>query len=262
MMTPPVCGHFSIPGTTAAANTVITRLIAPFMGRSGAAPFSFLVDPAQKPDGSAIATLGKPGWIGPSSAFTHVTDLFYTSLTTQHSLFILQPLNYTYFTAAVPKNTTAITLAADPGVYSTKFKYPLPGSAIVPNVADNAISTGDYCAYPLNDGTWQLDKVASGSGTTPVLTTGTPNNTGAGIAQYAPFFFFGIQTDTNPCTGMPHPLFHSNVNTQTEKFQAAAGGSMGLFASLHKGDPMIFYSSNGTNAGILEVLAGFYSTEF
>lgn len=245
---PPVCGSFGVSQATAAANTVFTRLIPPFVNQSPSAPKMFVYDPGQ----------GVPNWWTPSDAWAHVTDLVYTSLTTAHSLYILRPLNWTYFTAAVAANTTAVTLAADPGAYATKFKYPLPSSSALPNLANNLIAAGDYCCYQLNDGRWQLDLVASGSGTAPVMTTGTPNVTGAGINAYSPFFWFGAVGDTDPNTGVIQPLLTSVANTKIS--QQTAGFS--LWNSLHRGDPLLFVSSNGTDAGVLNALAGYYSNVF
>lgn len=257
---PPVCGTFDRPRTTASANTTFRRLIAPFTGNSGTAPKLFKVDA----DSTSTSKPGKCNWNGPEDAFSHITDLWYTSETTAHSCYILRPLNYTHFPSAVGSNTTTVTVAYDPGTWATAgvYKYGVAnGDTGVPNFANNAIAANDFVAYQLLDGTWQIDTISSTtSATVYVLTTGTPNVTGAGIAQYAPLFFFGIQTDTDPATGNVHPVFDSIANTNVT-FRSSSNG-FGLWNSLHKGDPMIFHSSNGTTAGLLEVLAGYYSTKF
>ncbi len=251
---PPACGAFGLPRATASANTKIVSIIPPWTA-PGSNNNPFTVDPSQT-DGNGVTGVGP--WLGnPSGAWTHITDLFYTSLTTAHSLYILRPLNWTYTTAAVGSNTTAITLAADPGLFATKFKYPLP-SGKLPNQANNVIAAGDYVAYQWNDGTWHADLVASGSGTAPVLTTGTPSVAGAGINQYAPVFWYGAVGVTDPNTGMNQPLTDSVAASVATRQTYGYG----LWSSLHRGDPLIFVSSNGTDAGILEVLAGYYCNQF
>lgn len=252
----PACGTFSVHRKTASANTVFTQVIPPFCGASGAPPKRFAVDAVSYRGGT-----GKPNWNGPEDAFAHITDLHYTSLTTAHSLYILRPLNWTYVSSAVTSNTTTITVAYDPGTWATAgvYKYGVPsGDSGVPNQANNTIASGDYVAYQLNDGRWAVDVCTTNtSGTTVVLTTGTPNVTGAGIAAYSPIFWFGAVGDTDPATGAVQPLMDSIVNTNVT-FRMGAS-SPGLFHSLHRGDPLIFLSSNGTDAGLLELLSGYYS---
>ena len=254
----PACGTFNINRVTASANTVFTRVIPPFCGNSGSAPKRFTVDAVSYRGGT-----GAPNWNTPSDAFTHITDLWYTSLTTAHSLYVLRPLNWTYVSSAVASNTTTITVAADPGTWATAgvYKYGLPsGDSGVPNLANNTQASGDYYAFQLNDGRWMVDVATGGTtGTTLVLTTGTPNVAGAGIAAYSPIFWFGAVGDTDPATGIIQPLFDSIANTNVT-FRGGAYGA-GLFNNLHRGDPLIFYSSNGTDAGILELLSGYYSNQ-
>lgn len=256
---PPVCGTFNLSRTTASANTVFRRLIPPFCGRSGSAPKMFRTDSSQTATGVNTAN-----WNGPNDAFTHVTDLWYTSLTTAHSLYVLRPLNWTYFPSAVASNTTTVTVAYDPGTWATAghYKYGVgQGGSGVPNFANNALAASDVVAYQLNDGTWQIDTISSTTSSTVfVLGTGTPNVTGAGCLAYSPVFWFGAVGDTDPATGIIHPLLDSIANTNVT-FRSSSYG-FGLFNSLHRGDPMVFHSSNGTDAGILEVLSGYYSTEF
>lgn len=254
---PVVCGTFNNPRLTASANTVFRSLIRPFMG-SSYPPKLFQVDPTSTSTGAP-----KNNFTTDSDAWTHVTDLWYTSLTTAHSLYLLRPLNYTWSTSAVPANTTtSLTVAFNPGAWDTAgiYKY---GSATggVPNYATNAAAANDILAYQLNDGTWQIDTIASTtSATVWVLGTGTPNVTGAGINAYTPIYWFGAVGDTDPATGQIQPLFDSIANTNVTFRSNSAG--FGMWNALHRGDPLIFQSSNGTDAGLLEVLAGYYSTKF
>lgn len=257
MLALPACGSFSKHKKTASANTVITHVIPPFGGNSGSPPKIFNVDAAATYNGRA----GRPNWNGAEDAFGHITDLHYTTTSTAHSIYVLRPLNWTYVESAVASNTTTLTVAYDPGTWATAgvYRYGVgSGGTNVPNQANNTIASGDYVAFQLNDGRWMLDVATTNtSGTTLVLTTGTPNVTGAGIAAYSPIFWLGAVGDTDPATGDVQPLMTTIANTNVT-FRLGAY-SPGLMHSLHKGDPMAFVSSNGTDAGILELLSGYYS---
>jgi hypothetical protein len=245
---------FFVGRATASANTAFTQLIPPFPGAAGA-PLIYSVD------GSGI-----PNWSrspGGTQGYSHVTDLVYTTGNTLHQIAVMRPLNWTTFSAAVAKNVTNIggKVTADPGTWQTAgvYKYPLPGGVTtVAATANNTISTGDYVAYQLSDGTWQLDSIASGTfaGGNLTLTTGTPNTTTGTIAANSPLFWYGIVSDTDPATGMGHPQWDTTANTTNEKFQSNV---CSLVASLHPGDPIFFYSPNGTAAGKLSYVAGFFA---
>ncbi len=121
--------------------------------------------------------------------------------------------------------------------------------------ANNLIAAGDYVMYQASDGTWVLDTVASGSGTTPTLTTNLPTG---GVKAGGLFYFFGVVGDTDPATADVHLNFDAPIagsNTTVTTYTDPAG----LFEVLHRGDPMVIYSSNGTTQGYLQSAAGFYS---
>ncbi len=246
----PIWDTFAVPSATAAGATAFTALIPPYRwgsGGEGGAPSLY-----------GLNVSGGPNWTGQHGAFTHVDTLLYTTAATAHKIGIMRPLNWTTFAAAVAKNATAITLTADPGVFSTNYKYPTPGG-VVPALADDTIATSDYVAYQLNDGTWQLDTIASGTfaGANLVLTTGTANTAGATIAKGNVLFFFGIIGDTDPGTGLGQWQTTSIASaTRATMLQEAVLGGL---KALHRGDPMIFYSPNTTNAGLLDHLSGYYS---
>ena len=254
---PGFCGAFNSTQKTAAANTVFTQIIPPSPLGSSSPPIQY--GPLQPGNFGASASTANqlaytPNW-NRGGAFTHITDLIYTSLTTAHSLYVMRPLNYTYQVSDMTSSSTTMSLAADPGTWATAGVYKYGDGVTVPGTANNTITANDFVAYQTNDGVWRTDTVASGSGTAPVLTTGIPAVTGCKLLAGSPVFWFGIQSDTDPGTGLPQPLVDSVVNTR----QIMSAYGVGLYNNLHRGDPMIFYSSNGTNAGILEVLAGFYS---
>jgi len=250
MRTLPIWDTFAIPEATASGATAFGALIPPYRwgsGGEGAAPNLY-----------GLNTYGTANWQGQNGAFTHIDTLLYTTGATAHKVGVMRPLNWTTFAAAVAKNATSITLTADPGVFSTNYKYATPGG-VVPALADDTIATGDYVAYQLNDGTWQVDTIASGTfaGANLVLTTGTANVTGATIAKGNVLFFFGIIGDSDPATGLGQ--WQTTLALSTVRASLLQESVLGGLKSFHRGDPMIFYSPNTTNAGLMNHMSGYYS---
>ena len=251
--TSPFCGAWNGINSTASANTIINQVVPPFLGNSGP-PNLFSVAGA----GTAANTAnpGTPSWIGGAvqgAAFTHITDVIYTTVTTVHQLYFMSPLNWTTQLSDMTSSSTTMALSADPGTWQVAgvYKY----NTVIPTQASNAIAASDYVVYQLNDGRWVVDKVASGSGTAPVLTTGIPAVTGAKLLAGSPVFWYGVATDTNPFTGTVHPFTDVPANTR----QVMSTYGVGLYNSLRRNDPMIIQSSNGTNAGTFELLTAYYS---
>ena len=248
----PAVGH-----TTASANTVITAICDP--SRAGGRPFLYAVDASQV---GANGYTGKANWTEKSIGLLRVTKLLYTTTSTAHKIGLMRPLNWSYCTAAVAANGTAVTLKDDPGKYSTNYRYPLPGGNTKPiNTADSSLAASDYIAYQLLDGTWVLDLVSAFNTTTfaLTLTTAAPNVTGGGIAIYTPFFTFGIVSDVDPGNYQGHWQTTTIANTnRTDVMQGYNGESV---QPLRYGDPLAFYSPNTSNAGTLDGIFGHYAGE-
>ncbi len=266
----PQCGSFSVPGGTQSANTKITRIIQPFANHQaagGGGPKLWTVDNNQPGyNGQAAKGLnaGLPNWTSDRDGLIHVTDVIYTSVTTSHTLYFMRPLGFTWAKTAIVSNTTAFTVAFDPGSYSTagNFQYPLPSGLVQPALTNNVAGANDFVCWQQLDGTWVVDTISSTSTLTWTMTTGTQNtNANAGIAAFSPIFWFGTGTDVNPRDNQVHPNFLTTPNTNNEKFQSSSAG-MALVQGLARGDPMVVYSTNGTNAGQFSVLSGVYSNLF
>lgn len=237
-----IVGSFHVGQHTETAATVIVSVIPPWPGVSKA----FLQRPAAP---NKLVGLAR----------THITTVCYTTGATAHLIGIMRPFNYTWLTAAIAANGTGLTVYDDPGVYSTNLKYPSPLSTGTATVADNAIAAGDYVAIQLKDGNWHVSTIASGTfgGGNLVLTTAVPNITGGGAAIGAPVYFFGVIANSNPLTGAVNP--QTTIADSLTRDKSWAEANVGPVAALHPGDPMLFYSPNGTNAGTLEFISGFYS---
>jgi hypothetical protein len=242
-----------LPRATQTAGTAITVGVPP-VTHLGVSPLPYRY-------GQFDVTGGRANWLESVAARTVITCALYTTGPTGHTITLLRPLNFCKITAAIAAGGTAITVDADPGVFSSNYRYPLPTGA-VPSVADNAISTGDFVAYQLSDGTWVFDKIASGTfgGANLVLTTGVPNVTGVTVLANSPLFFFGIQTDTDPATGVAHPGTKTIASTNRVN-QFDDGAVIGFGNALHPGDPLLLHSNNATDAGSFEGVAGYYATK-
>ena len=249
----------AVGNATAAANTVFTALCDP--SRAGARPYLYNVANGET---GANGTTGAANWMkdAPSIGLLRVTKLLYTTTTTAHNVGLMRPLNWSYCTAAVANNATAVTLKDNPGAFSTNYRYPLPAGNTKPiNTANNNMAASDYIAYQLKDGTWIVDTVSAFNTTTFALTlaTATPNVTGGGIAIYTPFFWFGIISDTDPGNKQIHWQTTTIANTnRADLLQGYNGESV---QPLHYGDPLLFYSNNDSNAGTLAGIFGHYAGE-
>lgn len=236
----PVLGSLNVNRATAAGATAFVIGVPPFMGQT---PFQFT---------STNCGLG----------ITHLTRLLYTTGATAHQIGIMRPFNWTTTSIVTAKNVAVINLTADPGTYSTTFNYPNAlGSgnavALTAAMADNAIAAGDYLAFQLTDGTWWFDKVSSVATLAITMTTTLPNVTGGGVAAGARVYFFGVIGDKDPNTGIVNPQTTSVASTfRIDQLQDQTGCGI---AGLHRGDPLLFYSPNTTDAGVLEGIFGFYS---
>jgi hypothetical protein len=191
---------------------------------------------------------------------THVTRISYLSGTAQHLLAVMRPKNWATTTQAMPSNSKTMNLGVDPGVYSANYKYPLPAGAVPSLVADHGIASGDYIAYQLDDGSWQLDTVNVVAAPPPVafsINTGTPNRNGATLRAGAPVFYLGLPTLLDPATGMLDPNWNT-VPAASGQAHDIFTDPVGLINALHPGDPMCFISPNGTTAGELELISGHY----
>lgn len=220
---------------------------------------------------SVASSGGRPNWQDQGS-FTHITDLIVTCSTTANIIYLMRPLNWTTFKSAVAKNATSITLTDDPGIYSTNYRYPLPGqtwnppgttNSVGPATADNALAANDLVVYQLADGTWRQDKIASGTfaGNNIVLSTGTPNVTGATIAAGSPLFWYGIFSDTNPATGTVHLIRTPIASTNQQNLLAGTTGGVSSgngVPALNPGDPILVYNPNATATTTVDFIGGDY----
>ncbi len=253
----------TLNGPTGVTNSTTTAFVALLPPWPGAGPGK-LVQKVIVPQGGGLPT------INGGQGVLHITKLSYSCGSTAHKIAIMRPKNWTYFTADFAKALTAIpnaTLKDDPGVYSTNYKY---NGGVAPTCADDAIATGDYVAYQCADGTWIVDIIASGTfGSSLALTSGTPNYTNGKVLAGSPFYFFGIVGGPDPAVGA-NQAYGATGWTWNSDYQVTVSATStldqtildnngsGLMSAFNPGDPLLFYSPNGTNAGTLGYISGYY----
>lgn len=172
---------------------------------------------------------------GKKGKYTYLSGFSYTDSGTQHTITVMREYGRTTLAAALAAAATAVTVAADPG-----------GTG-------NPMAASDYVAIRLDDGSWHYSTIASsGSTTTLVLTTALPSDRTAPIG--APLIFFGAPGDTFH----DNYKFLSNANSSRRDFPPVDGRGP-VARGTKTNSPLILYSNNATNAGILEYTNAGYS---
>jgi hypothetical protein len=259
-----ILGALNAPtNVTATAANAMAVLLPPWPG----VPPGRLMQVVKVPAGT-----GSLPRIEGGEGILHVTKMVLTTPSNTQKIAIMRPRNWTYTTVAIAKGVTVIPNAAlkdDPGLFSTNYKY---NNGLAPAApGDDTIATGDYVAYQLADGTWQVDIIASGTfGSTLTLTTGTPNTTNGYIPANSPFYFFGIITSADPAVSGNmayaaagytwNPDFQATIVASATNDQTVLDNNgYGLMSAFNPGDPLMVYHPQTTAAGILNYVGGFYS---
>ena len=252
-----VLGTFAVPGVRGVtAGTAFTQLVPPFPNAPGLPPLTYAL------------VGGQPNWLRPGSV-THVTRLDYTTGAAGHQIGLLRPYNFTTTTAPAASGAGTLVLAADPGLYSANYKFPVGGGLTAPaGVPDSGLAAGDYLAVQLTDGSWFYSKVTSwNAGTlTVTLTTSLPAVTGGGVATGAVVFFFALHTTSNvpdrldPMTGQVNPVWDTTPVTTGVSRESFLGPACGLVPTPFPGAPLLFWSNNLTAAGVLGLISGIYAS--
>jgi hypothetical protein len=196
------------------------------------------------------------------SAFTYLEFVQFTTTGTAHVATIMRPLSATtngsgvpcscYLTAAVAVSTTTFTVNQNPGTYTG---YNFNGTA-VPRTANRTVTSGDNVAYMYPDGTWAIDTVASISGLTITMNTGTVSTLGLPVGT--PIWYFGPLTAVNPYDAIAHPAFnlYAPSNPTPTNFGSEGYPFIGTFG---KGQPLLLSVNNLTNASTMERATAMYS---
>lgn len=185
-----------------------------------------------------------------ANAATVLTKMYYYIQGANHTVTCLRPLGSTILASAAAASQAVVNLTADPGVY-------LPANSW--RTANNPIAIGDYVAFQYADGTYGFDTVAAVNSLAITLTNNLPT---LGLLSGAPFWFFGVKTDTNPNDGRPHPQI---VVTQTASgitVREFVNTETGIISSINKNEPILLQSDNLSVAGYLAEATVAYTNRF
>lgn len=172
-----------------------------------------------------------------------VESLIYKAGTTAHVLYLMRPLGKSATSPSTTLETS--TGAAAAGATSVTI-------AGQPSTIRN-LATGDYIVIRQTDGS---DFLTTVNGAPTVNADGTVTVTLAaglsvGCANGATLWMLGATTDA----------IHLNFPTtasQSNTFNDTVNGAAGIGGANNIGDPLLFYSANGTAQGYLLQLSGVY----
>ena len=164
-----------------------------------------------------------------------LTALVYTAAATAHDLIIMRCINKVQTTAAAAAAATTIVLS------SASF-------------GADTLASGDYVVVEHADGTYGFH-LASGLATLTL----TINALAKAVNAAANVWIMGAITDTTY-----HSTIKSIASTRVEFKDAAAGiaesgYNIGTYSRDGLGDPLLVYSANGTNAGIVNLGSAVYA---
>ena len=161
-------------------------------------------------------------------AFTRLLKLVYTTTGTAHSLACMRSLGRTTTSADAAASQAVVNVTANPGP------------------SGNSLSANDYVMYRTDAGLFVVDTVASISSLAVTLSS----SLSVALTAGADLWMFGLYTDTDPRTGVAHPLF-SNAATATDRSHSE--DLVGICCAHETDEPLLLYSTNGTNAGVIEM---------
>lgn len=164
-------------------------------------------------------------------AVSRITKVVYTAAGTAHTLTFLRPIGRTTAAATGAAGQANVSFAAEPGAGA------------------NILAANDNVAIRETDGITRNYLVSSVPGAYPgtvVLTT----NLVAGVVSGSKIWNLGVETDTDPATGLAHPALAGTASV-TSTYQDSDGGVVGGTA---QDDPILFSSNNATAAGTLNHL--------
>lgn len=161
--------------------------------------------------------------------FTRLTTMHYVSAGTAHTITVLKSLGRTTLSAAAAISQATVVLNADPGP------------------SGNLLATSDYCALRQNDGTFLFGTI---TWTLATKTAVFSSNLTVAAAAGSDFWMFGVVGDQTANT------FKPTVSTRNIYQDMLSG----IMVSGNVDEPLLIYSTNATAAGVLDYVAGYYST--
>lgn len=160
---------------------------------------------------------GRPGF------YARVATFETTSGNTANANYWLRPIGRANLAANAATSQAVVVVDAHP--------YP----------SGNTIASGDQVVVREDAGTYTRYTVSSYNGTTKAITFTA--NVATALTSGAKLWNFGVHTDTDPAIASAHPIMPTTANATTLRTFGPAG-----VAGHQKGDPILFYNPNATNA--------------
>lgn len=177
---------------------------------------------------------------GVRTGYPRVAQINYTAGNTANSIIAMRPIGRANVATNAITNVATLTLDADP------------------SASGNTIAAGDQVVYgPCTDGTYRRGQVnTSGWDANTKIVTFTANLAANINTTVGKVWNFGVPADTDPSTGAAHPVIPTVANTTASLNFPTAG-----FVGGAKGDPLLIYTVNATNATQFNFIEYAYTTE-
>lgn len=174
---------------------------------------------------------------GNTRAYARVAGFNWTAGNTANSFYGMRPIGRANIASASNSSVNTVTLDANP------------------SASGNNLAAGDQMVYgPCVDGIYYRGQVSAFNATSLVVTFTA--NVSANVTTNTKVFNYGIFSDTDPTTGTAHPRFITTANTSGNFTFGPAG-----LSGHAKGDPLLIYSPNATNATNLNWLEYAFTIE-
>lgn len=177
-----------------------------------------------------------------SGAIARVNKIQYTSGSTAHTLQFLRSQGSTTTTAASAAGDSTITLSSTSPITSDFSS------------ASETLAANDWLAVQSTDGTYELAKVSSVSGSVVTLTATLAKAVASGATVYA---FYELARAAT-AAGRPAILFYPTVSTLSSI--GSEDHASAIVDGVVAGAPVMVHSSNATGQGYIQAIAGCYLT--
>lgn len=171
--------------------------------------------------------------------YTVITHVSMTNGNTANATTVMRPIGRTTAAAAASTGVNTITISGDPGNNATGM-YNTSGT-------NNNIAANDIIVVAHGDGSVGQYTVGAYNTTSKVVTV-TASGFTVNVPSGAYVWDCGINSDTDPITGVAFPTFGIAASTgPSDAFLTAGRG----FAGAKVGDPLVLYNPNATAQTIL-----------
>lgn len=188
--------------------------------------------------------------IWPKAGFkTVINYLRYISAGTQHTITLMRPIGETTLTAAVAAGASyVLPVTADPGAVAQMKTR----NGSTSRLAANAVAGSDRLIVALPDGTYYDDTVTSVASLNVTMDGTLPTN---GAASGAKVWNFGVEANSEPWDAAAHATLKPATSATT-----TYANEDGIFKAGYPGQPILIIVDNGTAAGTLEAVCGYYTS--